>query len=146
MPQRGQKTSKEEKIKILHMIQEAIAKGVRKSFLCKKLNLSIRTIQRWEKCLDDKRKGPQNPKNKLSQTEKAHVTNLLVSSKFVDLPPSKIVPLLADEGTYICSESTMYRILRQEKMLKYRSRAKRCQKRERVNVISHDQIRFGHGI
>ena len=39
------------------------------------------------------------------------------------MPPCQIVPALADEGTYIASESTFYRILHQEKMQNHRGRA-----------------------
>ena len=41
-----------------------------------------------------------------------------------DLPPSQIVPKLADEGVYLASESTMYRILGENKQLRHRGRAK----------------------
>ena len=41
------------------------------------------------------------------------------------MPPCQIVPALADEGTYIASESTMYRILREEKMLNHRGRSQK---------------------
>jgi len=43
------------------------------------------------------------------------------SEKYRDLPPCKIVPQLADEGIYLASESSMYRILREEKQLAHRS-------------------------
>jgi putative transposase len=33
--------------------------------------------------------------------------------RFGSLPPSQIVPLLADEGRYLASESSFYRVLRQ---------------------------------
>lgn len=46
------------------------------------------------------------------------------SEKYRDLPPSKIVPLLADEGLYIASESSFYRVLRAEKQLAHRQRSK----------------------
>jgi putative transposase len=39
------------------------------------------------------------------------VMRLLNSSEFKDLPPSQIVPCLADAGQYLASESTMYRLL-----------------------------------
>ncbi len=41
------------------------------------------------------------------------------------MPPSQIVPSLADKGIYIASESTMYRILRQENMQHHRGKSKR---------------------
>jgi transposase InsO family protein len=40
--------------------------------------------------------------------------------EFADLPPSQIVPMLADRGIYVASESTMYKILKNESMLKHR--------------------------
>lgn len=42
------------------------------------------------------------------------------SSPYQHLPPSKIVPLLADSGRYMASESTFYRILRDAKQLTHR--------------------------
>jgi putative transposase len=39
------------------------------------------------------------------------------------MPPCQIVPTLADEGTYIASESTFYRILHEEKMQNHRGRS-----------------------
>jgi putative transposase len=41
-----------------------------------------------------------------------------------DLPPKQVVPRLADEGRYIGSESTIYRILRAEGQDAHRGRAK----------------------
>mgnify|MGYP001713702429 CR=1 FL=1 len=39
------------------------------------------------------------------------------------MAPCEIVPALADEGIYIASESTFYRVLREEKMLNHRGRS-----------------------
>ncbi len=48
----------------------------------------------------------------------------------MDKPPSQIVPLLADEGLYVASESTFYRILKSEKMLVHRGKKKQpCRKK-----------------
>jgi transposase InsO family protein len=44
--------------------------------------------------------------------------------KHRDLSVKQIVPRLADEGIYVASESTMYRILREEKQLRHRGSAK----------------------
>lgn len=44
--------------------------------------------------------------------------------EYRDLPVKQIVPRLADQGEYLASESTMYRILREEGQLKHRSNAK----------------------
>jgi putative transposase len=45
-------------------------------------------------------------------------------TEYADLPPSQIVPSLADKGIYIASESTFYRVLRNENMQKHRGRSK----------------------
>ncbi len=42
------------------------------------------------------------------------------SAEFGHLPPSQIVPRLADQQRYIASESTFYRVLREEDQLAHR--------------------------
>lgn len=51
--------------------------------------------------------------------------------RFASMPPCEIVPALADEGTYIASESTFYRILREEKMQNHRGWAQEPGKHEK---------------
>ena len=63
---------------------------------------------------------PFTPHNKLSPTEVARAMNLINSAPFSHLPPSQIVPRLADTGVYIASESTFYRLLRQHGQLGHR--------------------------
>lgn len=45
--------------------------------------------------------------------------------EFRNKSPKQIVPALADQGEYVASESTFYRVLREEKQLAHRGRAKR---------------------
>jgi putative transposase len=52
------------------------------------------------------------------------VLQVACSARFRDLSPKQIVPLLADEGTYLASESTFYRTLHAEGRLAHRGRAK----------------------
>ena len=51
--------------------------------------------------------------NKLSDTEQQQVLAVLNSARFVDKPPKQVYAILLAEGTYLCSISTMYRILAQ---------------------------------
>src|SRR5664280_3216392 len=51
------------------------------------------------------------------------------------LPPSQIVPRLADQGSYLASESTFYRILREEKQLAHRRSERPAQKRTKPRAI-----------
>ena len=57
-------------------------------------------------------------------TEPQRVLAVANSKEYADLPPCKIVPLLADDGVYIASESSFYRILRQEKLLSHRQQTR----------------------
>ena len=43
---------------------------------------------------------------------------------FADVPPARIVPMLADQGRYLASESTFSRVLRDEGQAAHRGRAK----------------------
>jgi len=63
------------------------------------------------------------PENALSEAERALIVAVVSSKRFRDHSPSQIVPILADEGIYLSSESTMYRILREEKLLKHRGKS-----------------------
>lgn len=56
--------------------------------------------------------------------ERKKALEILTSEKFCDLTPHKVVAMLADEQTYICSASMMYKLLRCEGLLKHRGRSK----------------------
>ena len=57
--------------------------------------------------------GPRRaPCNALSSAERARVLAVLTSDRFVDKSVAQVWATLLDEGTYLCSMSTMYRILR----------------------------------
>ena len=52
------------------------------------------------------------PPNKLTEHERRHVLSVLRSPQFCDLAPAQIWARLLDDGVYLCSISTMYRLLR----------------------------------
>ena len=64
-----------------------------------------------------------DPPNKLTPEERQNVIDTVNEKRFASMPPCEIVPALADEGIYIASESTFYRILREEKMQNHRGRS-----------------------
>jgi len=51
------------------------------------------------------------PARALSANERTGVLDLLCSQRFVDHSPAEVAATLLDEGTYLCSERTMYRVL-----------------------------------
>jgi putative transposase len=88
------------------------------------LGIKIRTLQRWQKsnCCEDKRHGPNTPpRTKLTAFEHARILTVANSAEYCNQPPGQIVPRLADNGDFIASESSFYRILKQEKQLNHRS-------------------------
>ena len=120
------------------MIAEACAAGARKAQACELMDITLRTLERWEKesGLQDKRKQSKHtPSNKLTEEERRMVLETANSETYRDLPPSKIVPTLADKGIYIASESTFYRVLRAENQLTQRQRS-RSKKHNRPRAYS----------
>jgi len=108
-------------------VDEALRSGARLSPATKTIGLSARTVIRWRlsnECVD-KRKGPQKtPCGKLSGSERQRVLKIANSPEYRDLSPKQIVPKLADMGLYLASESTFYRILREEKQVNHREASK----------------------
>jgi putative transposase len=100
---------------ILAAIDEAVAAGARLSAACGIAGLAVRTVQRWRLRPDgdDLRHAPRGrPRNALGAEETAQVLAVMTSPRYAALSPKQLVPLLADEGLYLASESTMYRLRR----------------------------------
>jgi len=58
----------------------------------------------------------------LSAAERQQVLDVLHGERFADMAPGEVHATLLDEGTYLCSESTMYRILREQGEVRERRR------------------------
>ena len=59
------------------------------------------------------RKGSQSGRS-LSESERQQVLAVLRSDRFVDQSPGEIYATLLDEGIYLCSVRTLYRLLEAE--------------------------------
>jgi putative transposase len=96
------------------LIGQAVQAGARQALACREVGLSTRTLQRWQHQAADGRPHArrQAPPNKLSQQERRAVLDAANRSRFASLTPHQIVPKLADEGIYLASESTFYRVLK----------------------------------
>jgi len=64
------------------------------------------------------------PSNKLSEEERSVILETCNSTEFASYPPGYIVPTLADDGLYIGSESTFYRVLKENGQLALRAPTK----------------------
>lgn len=112
---------------IVAMIDEAVDAGARREQACEIIGLADRTVERWRSANigDDGRAGPKTrAANAFTPAERAKVLEVVNSPEYRDLPPKQVVPRLADDGRYIGSESTIYRILRAEGQDTHRGRAK----------------------
>lgn len=123
---------------ILALLDEAVASGARLERACDEIGLTVRSVQRWRAgAEDDLRCGPKTtPRNKLSESEQQRVLALITSPRFRDLPPAQIVPQLADEGVYVASEATIYRLLRKSKLLKHRQASRPPKRRRRPEHVA----------
>lgn len=112
---------------ILELIDKAVQSGARLKTAAALMGLSARTIIRWRQQDggEDQRSGSLTaPKNKLSEQERLQILEVSNSAPYRDLSPNQIVPRLADQGVYLASESSFYRVLKEHKMLKHRQSSK----------------------
>lgn len=122
---RGSLTTACDRKKVLMLVAEAVAAGCSQYRACEAFNLEERTLQRWQKSAGDGRRGPlTTPANKLSAAERDLVIKTSVSPEYVNLSPHQIVPKLADQGIFMASESTFYRILKSESLTAHRGHSK----------------------
>jgi putative transposase len=104
--------------------------GARLRLACETAGIDERTLQRWKACqglvAGDGR--PQavrpTPSHALSEAERARLVQVANEPRFAAVPPARIVPMLADEGCYLASESSFARVLRAHGQSAHRGRAK----------------------
>ena len=111
------------------LIDAARQAGARLQPACRELGMDVRTYQRWTRgggLKTDARPAAERPPpaNKLSTEERARVLALCHEPAYASLPPSQIVPRLADAGQYLASESSFYRILREANEQHHRGRSR----------------------
>jgi transposase InsO family protein len=82
-------------------------------------------------------RGPRPaPANALTAAEREHVLRLLDSPQFVDAAPAQIYAALLDQGVYVGSIATMYRILREHRQIRERRRLARHPARQRPELVA----------
>lgn len=125
---RGRLISAPDRHKSIELIQEATQSGARRENACKELGVSLRTYQRWTQ--DDRVKvdGRGNakrsaPANKLNLEVRNNILEICAREEYMSLPPSQIVPCLADKNIYVASEASFYRVLKSANQLTRRGKA-----------------------
>jgi putative transposase len=79
---------------------------------CRALGAAVATIYRRRRPPEPRARGPRPaPARALSHAERQAVLAVLHSERFVDCSPAQVWAILLDEGRYLASERTMYRLL-----------------------------------
>ena len=76
------------------------------------------------------------PANALTAAERAQVLAVLNSAEFVDAAPAQIYAALLDQGVYVASIATMYRMLREHRQVSERRRLARHPARTRPELVA----------
>ena len=128
-----------ERKEMIALVSEACASGARQSKACECIGISVKTLQRWcrpDNARDGRLDARHDPCNKLTELERQRVIKVANEPEYADLPPSKIVPKLADKGIYIASESTFYRVLKVANQLSHRQKAKPTGQRKKPRALT----------
>ena len=88
---------------------------------CKALGLSRASLHRRKRPARAARPHPK-PQRTLHANERQAVLDILREPRFVDLAPAEIYACLLDEGVYLCSIRTMYRVLHEHDEVRERRR------------------------
>jgi putative transposase len=113
---------------MVEWLDAATQAGARKHQACAELGLTLRTVQRWQAegqlKIDARTTVLKVPRNKLAAGEREAILAVCNSEAYASLPPSQIVPRLADSNVYMASESTFYRVLKSAAQGQRRGRAR----------------------
>lgn len=125
--------------KTMDLVADAVAQGARQAQACQAINLSERTLQRWQcRALqgDLRSQRMQFPRNALTAVERQRILAVANSEAFAHLSPSQIVPCLSDQGIYLASTSSFNRILKAANQLKRRGRERAPSQRGKPRALS----------
>ena len=95
---------------------------------CQALSVSRATFYRRKRPAPGHQQPRPTPARALCESERERILDVLASPRFVDRSPAEVVATLLDDGQYLCSERTMYRVLAESQPV-----------RERRNQLQHPQ-------
>jgi putative transposase len=120
----------EDRAAVVALLQEGISRGASAKAVADLFGLATRTLRRWGLmirsqgfCSDQRKGAPRHVAHRFSEEERQQVLATINDPRFADLTPSQILAILAEEGVYVGSESTIYRIMRQNGLLNHRGRS-----------------------
>ncbi len=127
-------TSLPERKKLIGWIQEAVQNRATLVKACEEAQIALRTYRRWYRAgavqADQRVEAIRPaPTNKLSEQEQAKILELCNMALYANLPPTQIVPALMDQGVYVASESSFYRVLKENDQLYHRGKTRAPQRK-----------------
>lgn len=132
---------------ILTLVDEAVGSGACLTKACEVIGIASSTLRRWRtgngEVKQDLRPTATRPEQKnkqLSVDEQQRLIEILSQPEFASLPPSQIVPALADTGVFYGSESTIYRLMKKRGLNNHRGRSKARQKKSPPRTHIADAI------
>jgi putative transposase len=113
--------------------------------MCHYFGIPPKTLQNWRKTgMQDKRKGSaRHVAFRLSEEEQELFYQQSISPRFRGSTVEQIVATLAEEGCFIASSSTLYRILRKRNALQHRQNTKKpraSRAPEKVTIFAKNQV------
>jgi len=122
-------TSHPDRQNTVALIEEARRHGARLAKACELISICSRTYQRWMRngsVNTDQRPTAKRPtpSNKYSPQERRAMVALCNQKQYQSRPPAYIVADQLDQGRYVASESTLYRVLREYGQQHHRGRQK----------------------
>lgn len=97
-----------------------LAPGMGIAPVCAGLGVSRASYYRQQQPQGNPSKPKAKPVRSLREEEQQQVLDILHSERFVDQSPAEVYATLLDEGTFLCSIRTMYRLLAQHHEVKER--------------------------
>ena len=96
------------------MAATSLARHVGVAPACRALGVPRATFYRRQRPAPGRQQPRKTPARALDEAEREQVLEVLACERFVDRSPAEVIATLLDEGQYLCSERTMYRILAAE--------------------------------
>ena len=125
---------------------EQLAPAVGLAAACRALGVARSTVYRHRQ---PPVSTPWRPRRRspraLAPQERAQVTDTLHEDRFVDRAPAAVYATLLEEGRYLCSIRTMYRVLQDAGEMLERRRQRRHSHREPPQLVATAPTRFGRG-
>lgn len=99
---------------------EDLARQVGVTSACRSLGVARSTLYHRRRHIEQEAKARPKPPRALSEEERQKVLDVLHSERFMDKSPAQVWATLVDEGVYLCSERSMYRILSENQEVRER--------------------------